>query len=70
MYLTQYSNLFLQPSDRLKSEDQIASEEKQKLDKLEKERLERMKRSQELNDEDDDEPATKKHQSADDLDDG
>ncbi|XP_065225974.1 nucleolar protein 14 homolog [Planococcus citri] len=58
------------PSDKLKSEDQVRNEERQRLEKLEKERLERMKRTIEPTAEDADEPPQKKHQSADDLDDG
>lgn len=51
------------PSDRLKSEDEIAKEEKERLEKLEEERLERMKGNVG--------GGTKKptHRSADDLDD-
>lgn len=49
------------PCDKLKSEDEIVHEEKQKLDKLRKEQLIRMQCK---------EPVTKKHPSADDLDDG
>ncbi|KAF6023614.1 NOP14 [Bugula neritina] len=49
------------PSDRLKTESEMAKIEKEKLEKLEKERLMRMRGEQ---------VKSKKHQSADDLDDG
>ncbi|KAK4875209.1 hypothetical protein RN001_011631 [Aquatica leii] len=52
-----------QPTDRLKSEDEIAKEEKEKLEKLERERLSRMKGV--FNDS----IKTVPHRSADDLDD-
>nr|CAI5837325.1 unnamed protein product [Callosobruchus analis] len=51
-------------SDRLKTEDEIAKEEKEKLEQLEKERLERMKGI--ITDKD----IKPTHRSADDLDDG
>nr|CAH7713029.1 unnamed protein product [Callosobruchus chinensis] len=51
-------------SDRLKTEDEIAKEEKEKLEQLEKERLERMKG---IFTDKDSKPT---HRSADDLDDG
>ncbi|CAH1996645.1 unnamed protein product [Acanthoscelides obtectus] len=51
-------------SDRLKTEDEIAKEEKEKLEQLEKERLERMKGIFT------DENSKPTHRSADDLDDG
>lgn len=51
------------PSDRLKSEDEIAKEEKEKLEALEKERLERMKGIVENGN------TKQTHRSADDLDD-
>jgi hypothetical protein len=54
----------LQPSDRLKSEEELAREEKERLEKLEMERLQRMHGFKE-----DLLPETK-HRSADDLDDG
>ncbi|EFA10489.1 nucleolar protein 14 homolog [Tribolium castaneum] len=47
-------------SDRLKSEDEVAQEEKQRLEELEEKRRERMRGF---------EPKTQKHRSADDLDD-
>ncbi|GLV32750.1 lethal (3) 07882 [Carabus blaptoides fortunei] len=51
------------PTDRLKSEDEIAKEEKEKLEKLEQDRLARMRGFV-------DQPGTKKvHRSADDLED-
>ncbi|XP_063992037.1 nucleolar protein 14 homolog [Diachasmimorpha longicaudata] len=52
------------PSDRLKSEEEIVKEEKEKLEALEQDRLMRMKGFVEDNDN------TNKHKSADDLDDG
>lgn len=52
----------MQASDKLKSEEEIAKEEKERLEKLESERLKRMKGI-----EDD---GVVKHRSADDLDDG
>lgn len=51
-----------QASDKLKSEEEIAKEEKERLEKLESDRLKRMKGI-----EDD---GILKHRSADDLDDG
>jgi hypothetical protein len=54
----------LQPSDRLKSEEELAREEKEKLEKLEMERLQRMHGFKE------DFVPERKHRSADDLDDG
>lgn len=51
------------PSDRLKTEDEVAKEEKEKLEKLEEERLQRMKGFTK------DEADKRKHKSADDLDD-
>lgn len=54
--------LTFQASDKLKPAEEIAKEEKQRLDKLEAERLKRMKGI-----EDD---IVVKHRSADDLDDG
>jgi nucleolar protein 14 len=57
--------LFLcQPSDRLKSEEELAREEKERLEKLEMERLQRMHGFKE------DSVPKMKHRSADDLDDG
>jgi nucleolar protein 14 len=56
--------ILLQPSDRLKSEEELAREEKERLEKLEMERLQRMHGFKE-----DLLPETK-HRSADDLDDG
>ncbi|XP_077299641.1 nucleolar protein 14 homolog l(3)07882 [Arctopsyche grandis] len=53
------------PSDRLKGEDEIAKQEKEKLEKLEKDRLARM-RGTAVNEF----PTKSKHRSADDLDDG
>lgn len=52
------------PSDRLKSEEEIAKEEKERLEKLEEERIKRMKGF------DKNENKTITHRSADDLDDG
>ncbi|KAF2903270.1 hypothetical protein ILUMI_02919 [Ignelater luminosus] len=52
------------PSDRLKTEDEIAKEEKEKLENLEKERLDRMRGFVE-----DKKSTSVKHRSADDLDD-
>lgn len=52
------------PSDRLKSEEEIAKEEKEKLEKLEADRLARMKGF------DGNSESNTKHKSADDLDDG
>jgi hypothetical protein len=54
----------LQPSDRLKSEEELAREEKERLEKLEMERLQRMHGLKE------DFVPERKHRSADDLDDG
>jgi nucleolar protein 14 len=54
----------LQPSDRLKSEEELAREEKERLEKLEMERLQRMHGFKE------DFVPERKHRSADDLDDG
>ncbi|XP_028129289.2 nucleolar protein 14 homolog [Diabrotica virgifera virgifera] len=51
-------------SDRLKTEDEIAKEEKENLEQLEQERLRRM------NENDEDEKPKQYHRSADDLDDG
>lgn len=53
-----------QPSDRLKSEEEIAIEEKEKLEHLEAERIQRMHGLPEGN------KYATKHRSADDLDDG
>lgn len=53
-----------QPSDRLKTEDEIAKEEKEKLEQLEKERLDRMRGFVEEK-----KSTAVKHRSADDLDD-
>nr|CAD7403178.1 unnamed protein product [Timema poppensis] len=55
------------PSDRLKTEDEIAKEEKERLEKLEAERQDRMKG---FTDETPVTTSTNKHRSADDLDDG
>ncbi|XP_021939078.1 nucleolar protein 14 homolog [Zootermopsis nevadensis] len=52
------------PLDRLKSEDELAREEKERLEKLERERLQRMRGLKE------DLVPERKHRSADDLDDG
>ncbi|XP_069679275.1 nucleolar protein 14 [Periplaneta americana] len=52
------------PSDRLKSEEELAKEEKERLEKLESERLQRMHGFK------DEAVPEKKHRSADDLDDG
>ncbi|XP_023701640.1 nucleolar protein 14 [Cryptotermes secundus] len=52
------------PSDRLKSEEELAQEEKERLEKLEMERLQRMHGFKE------DFVPERKHRSADDLDDG
>jgi hypothetical protein len=57
-------NILLQPSDRLKSEEELAQEEKERLEKLEMERLQRMHGFKE------DFVPERKHRSADDLDDG
>lgn len=54
--------IMLQASDKLKSAEEIAKQEKERLEKLESERLKRMKGI-----EDD---GIIKHRSADDLDDG
>jgi nucleolar protein 14 len=54
----------LQPSNRLKSEDEVAMEEKERLEKLELERLARMHGKY------DGLKPVPKHRSADDLDDG
>ncbi|KAL1494774.1 hypothetical protein ABEB36_010319 [Hypothenemus hampei] len=51
-------------SDRLKTEEEIAKEEKEKLEMLEQERLDRMKGATETG------PQRPNHRSADDLDDG
>lgn len=56
--------LLWQPLDRLKSEDELAREEKERLEKLERERLQRMRGLKE------DLVPERKHRSADDLDDG
>ena len=69
-YFELLAQFFVQPSDKLKSEEQIRNEEQQRLQKLEEERLNRMKRTVDATPEDQDEPPHKKHQSADDLDDG
>lgn len=53
-----------QPTDRLKSEEELAQEEKEKLEKLEMERLQRMHGFKEGL------VPGKQHRSADDLDDG
>jgi hypothetical protein len=53
-----------QPTDRLKSEDELAREEKERLEKLEMERLQRMHGFKE------DRVPERQHRSADDLDDG
>ncbi|KAJ9577288.1 hypothetical protein L9F63_006127 [Diploptera punctata] len=50
------------PADKLKTEEELAKEEKEQLEKLEEERLQRMSDTQEV--------IRKKHKSADDLDDG
>ncbi|KAJ4450939.1 hypothetical protein ANN_02374 [Periplaneta americana] len=52
------------PSDRLKSEEELAKEEKERLERLESERLQRMRGFK------DEAVPEKKHRSADDLDDG
>nr|CAD7257690.1 unnamed protein product [Timema shepardi] len=57
----------LPPSDRLKTGDEIAKEEKERLEKLEAERQDRMKG---FTDETPVTTSTNKHRSADDLDDG
>ncbi|XP_064630063.1 nucleolar protein 14-like [Lineus longissimus] len=54
-----------QATDRLKTEDELAQEERERLEKLEEDRLQRMKGFLA----EDDEPKTQ-HRSADDLDDG
>jgi len=54
-----------QPTDRLKSEEELAREEKERLEKLEMERLQRMHGFKE-----DLVPERRQHRSADDLDDG
>jgi nucleolar protein 14 len=51
-------------TDRLKTEDELALEEREKLEQLEKERLRRMQMS------DVDQTGSSQHRSADDLDDG
>jgi len=53
-----------QPTDRLKSEEELVREEKEKLEKLEMERLQRMHGFKE------DLVPERQHRSADDLDDG
>jgi hypothetical protein len=53
-----------QPTDRLKSEEELAREEKERLEKLEMERLQRMHGFKE------DLVPERQHRSADDLDDG
>jgi len=53
-----------QPTDRLKSEEELAREEKERLEKLEMERLQRMRGFKE------DIVPERQHRSADDLDDG
>jgi len=55
---------FTQPSDRLKSEEELALAEKDRLEKLEEERVARMHGRY------DGLKPTPKHRSADDLDDG
>jgi len=53
-----------QPTDRLKSEEELAREEKERLEKLEMERLQRMHGLKK------DLVPERQHRSADDLDDG
>lgn len=55
-----------QPSDRLKTEYELAKEEKEKLEQMEKDRLERMKGTFSWTKQE----AASKHRSADDLEDG
>ena len=63
-HINYYIKQLLQPSDRLKSEEEIAKEEKECLEKLEEERIKRMKGF------DRSDNKTVAHRSADDLDDG
>lgn len=63
--LNQFLCIILQPSDRLKSVDEVAREEKERLEELEAERLRRMQGISEAST-----SAAPKHRSADDLDDG
>ncbi|XKL66556.1 hypothetical protein PGB90_009976 [Kerria lacca] len=58
------------PTNKIKPDNQIAIEEKRRLEKLEKERLERMKLSYEFEDKNENETSNEKLRSADDLEDG
>lgn len=60
----------MQPTQKLRTEDQINAEERKKLLQLENERAERMKRQREPEDEEEDKPVTQEFLSADSLDDG
>lgn len=61
---------FLQPTQKLKTNDQVNAEERKKLLQLENERAERMKRQRESEDEEEEKPVMLEFRSADSLDDG